>query len=76
MRNTAPGAPVVSRVILRYVLTKTFFGTFGIISGFVTLGITCRLRYFVILFFDPGPKRYHVIRANLFEYQSGKITAT
>ena len=31
-------------LMFRGVLTKMFFRNFGIISGFVTVGITCRLR--------------------------------
>jgi hypothetical protein len=30
--------------VVRGVLTKTFFPNFGIISGFIAVGITCRLR--------------------------------
>ena len=32
------------RTPLRYLLTKRFFLIFGIISGFIAVGITCRLR--------------------------------
>jgi hypothetical protein len=44
--------------ILRLVLTKGFFANFGIISGFMTVGITCRLR---ISGLGPVSARYHVI---------------
>ncbi len=39
------------------------FANFGIISGFLTVGITGRLRISGL-----GPKRYHVIPANLLDY--------
>ena len=67
---------------LRGVLTKSFLPNFRIISGFIAVGITCRLRISGLgpvsywyhdtnlwyLFWPPPKKRYHVIPANLFAY--------